>query len=109
MALRDVFQSKLAELEPESVAKYSRTICVLDAFLTAHSLALDTLTDAAVADWAVALLADGLKKSSVVRHLNILSSLLKRAAERGLTVPRRPPRALGQAWSADGLTLPARG
>ena len=106
MALRDVFQSKLAELEPESVAKYSRTIRVLDAFLTAHSLALDTLTDTAVADWAVALLADGLKKSSVVRHLNILSSLLKRAAERGLTVPRRAPREVAKTMSEAGFSVP---
>ncbi|MDE6394513.1 MAG: site-specific integrase, partial [Duncaniella sp.] len=64
-------------MEPETVLKYRRTLSELDLFLSAHRLQLADLSDVMTADWAVEMMRQGLAKSTIIRHLNILSSLVK--------------------------------
>lgn len=78
------FQSRLASLSAETAHKYARVISDLDIFLTGHHLRLAEMTEVMATDWAYDLLRGGLAKSTVVRHLNILNSLLNVAVKKGL-------------------------
>ena len=92
----DFFQSRLDTLSPETAVKYRRTISELDLFLTHHSLQLADLNPTMTADWACHLLRKGLSKSTVTRHLNILSTLAHSSARQGLTTSTDAPRALAR-------------
>lgn len=100
------FRSRIRKLGAESAAKYRRTLTELDCFLTGHSLRLCKLSDAMAADWCIDLLRGGLSKTTVVRHLNILSSLLRSAAKAGLAEPTEIPRKLARQLEADTTPLP---
>lgn len=95
------FESKLKSHSPESAQKYKQTIRALDLFTATHALALADIDDSFVCDWAVSLLRQGLAVSTVIRHLNILSSLLKSASKKGLIQlcdsPRRIATILGNS------------
>lgn len=100
----DFFQSRLDTLSPETAVKYRRTISELDLFLTHHSLQLADLNPTMIADWACHLLRKGLSKSTVTRHLNILSTLAHSSARQGLTTSTDAPRALARRLA--DTTLP---
>ena len=100
----DFFQSRLDTLSPETAVKYRRTISELDLFLTHHSLQLADLNPTMTADWACHLLRKGLSKSTVTRHLNILSTLAHSSARQGLTTSTDAPRALARRLA--DTTLP---
>lgn len=92
----DFFRSRLSGLSAETASKYSRTISDLDCFLTGHRLSLSDLSPAMVADWAAELFRQGLAVNTVVRHLNILSALIKSAAKKDLLTPDDSPRQLAK-------------
>ncbi len=92
----DFFRSRLSNLSTETASKYSRTISDLDCFLTGHRLSLSDLSPAMVADWAAELFRQGLAVNTVVRHLNILSALIKSAAKKDLLTPDDSPRQLAK-------------
>lgn len=94
-----LFQSKLNGLGAETAIKYRRTITELDCFLTAHHLKLCEISDVMVADWTIHLIRQKLSKTTVVRHLNILNSLLKYAAEKNFVTPLDSPRVLARQLS----------
>lgn len=100
------FQSGLTGLSSESALKYRRTISELECFLTAHRLELADLSPAMTADWAAWLLRQGLSPATVARHLNILSALVSRAADRELLEPSDAPRELARRLSEDKQPLP---
>ena len=83
----DFFRSRLSDLSAETASKYSRTISDLDCFLTGHRLSLSDLSPVIVADWATELFRQGLAVNTVVRHLNILSALIKSAAKKTCLPP----------------------
>lgn len=94
-------ESKLKSHTPESAQKYKQTIRALDLFTATHALSLADIDDSFVCDWVVSLLRQDLAVSTVIRHLNILSSLLKNAAKKGLIPlcdsPRRIATILGNS------------
>ena len=92
----DFFRSRLSGLSAETASKYSRTISDLDCFLTGHRLSLSDISPAMVADWATELFRQGLAVNTVVRHLNILSALIKSAAKKDLLTPDDSPRQLAK-------------
>ena len=100
------FQSGLTGLSSESALKYRRTISELECFLTAHRLELADLDPAMTADWAAWLLRQGLSNATVARHLNILSALVSRAADRELLEPCDAPRDLARRLADDKHPLP---
>ena len=100
------FQSGLTGLSSESALKYRRTISELECFLTAHRLELADLAPVMTADWAAWLLRQGLSPATVARHLNILSALVTRAAERSMLEPLDAPRELARRLSEDKQPLP---
>lgn len=100
------FQSGLTGLSSESALKYRRTISELECFLTAHRLELADLDPVMTADWAAWLLRQGLSPATVARHLNILSALVTRAAERSMLEPLDAPRELARRLSEDKQPLP---
>lgn len=95
----DFFRSRLSDLSAETASKYSRTISDLDCFLTGHRLSLSDLSPAMVADWATELFRQGLAVNTVVRHLNILSALIKSAAQKEMLPPDDSPRQLAKLLS----------
>ena len=95
----DFFRSRLSELSGETASKYSRTISDLDCFLTGHRLRFSDLSPAMVADWATELFRQGLAANTVVRHLNILSGLIKSAVKKGMMNPDDSPRKLARIIS----------
>lgn len=102
----EFFQSRLKDLGAESALKYRRTLADLDSFLAAYQLSLSDLSEIMVYDWATELLRRGLAKSTVIRHLNILSSLVKAAAKKGLMSPDNAPRVVAKILSASTAELP---
>ncbi len=102
----DLFQSRLSGLGAESMLRYRRTISELDLFLTGHGLLLADLSPVMMADWAADLLRRGLSKKTVARHLNILSGMMKAAAQKGLAEPTDIPRTLSKKVDADATPLP---
>ncbi len=92
----DFFRSRLSDLSAETASKYSRTISDLDCFLTGHRLSRSDISPAMVADWAAELFRQGLAVNTVVRHLNILSALIKSAAKKDLLTPDDSPRQLAK-------------
>ena len=92
----DFFRSRLSDLSAETASKYSRTISDLDCFLTGHRLSLSDISPAMVTDWATELFRQGLAVNTVVRHLNILSALIKSAAKKDLLTPDDSPRQLAK-------------
>ena len=95
----DFFRSRLSDLSAETASKYSRTISDLDCFLTGHRLSLSDLSPAMVADWAAELFRQGLAVNTVVRHLNILSALIKSASKKEMLPPDNFPRTLARIIS----------
>lgn len=100
------FQSGLTGLSSESALKYRRTISELECFLTAHRLELADLDPVMTSDWGAWLLRQGLSPATVARHLNILSALVTRAAERSMLEPLDAPRELARRLSEDKQPLP---
>lgn len=100
------FQSRLAGLGAESALKYKRTLSELDCFLAGHSLQLHDLDEAMVADWAAELLRRGLSRTTVVRHLNILNSLVKGASGKGMIPPDDAPRRIARSLESSASALP---
>ena len=92
----DFFRSRLSGLSAETASKYSRTISDLDCFLTGHRLSLSDISPAMVADWATELFRQGLAVNTVVRHLNILSALIKSASKKEMLPPDESPRQLAK-------------
>ncbi len=90
----------------KSMLRYRRTISELDLFLTGHGLLLADLSPVMMADWAADLLRRGLSKKTVARHLNILSGMMKAAAQKGLAEPTDIPRTLSKKVDADATPLP---
>ena len=79
----EFFQSTLPKLSPETAGRYAKTIAVVDLFLTGHRLQLSDLSPRMVDDFVIEMQSASLAKSTVIRHLNILSSLVKSAVKRG--------------------------
>ena len=92
----DFFRSRLSGLSAETASKYSRTISDLDCFLTGHRLSLSDISPAMVTDWAAELFRQGLAVNTVVRHLNILSALIKSASKKEMVPPDESPRQLAK-------------
>ena len=92
----DFFRSRLSDLSAETASKYSRTISDLDCFLTGHRLSLSDISPAMVTDWATELFRQGLAVNTVVRHLNILSALIKSASKKEMLPPDESPRQLAK-------------
>lgn len=101
-----LFQSKLSELEPETVAKYRRTLSELDLFLSAHRLQLARLSETMTADWVAEMMRQGLAKSTIIRHLNILSSLAKPAVKRGWMPSCDAPRTIAKTLKETEIKTP---
>lgn len=102
----DFFQSRFSGLGADSLLKYRRTLSELDCFLTGHHRLLKDISDVMVADWATDLFRQGLAKSTVVRHLNILNSLVKDAVKNGMLEPNDAPRRLARHLEDSAFTLP---
>lgn len=100
------FQSRLTDLSAETSRKYARVISDLDIFLTGHHLQLSDISEALVTDWAFDLLRGGLALSTVVRHLNILNSLLSSASKKDFIVPTDAPRAVARKLEKHLIKLP---
>ena len=92
----DFFRSRLSDLSAETASKYSRTISDLDCFLTGHRLSLSDLSPVIVADWATELFRQGLAVNTIVRHLNILSALIKWAVKKNMIAPQDSSRILAK-------------
>lgn len=75
--------------------------------MAGHRLSHLDLSDTIIEDWTADLMRRGLAKSTVVRHLNILNSLLKPASERGLTAPNDAPRRLARLLAGQTGPQPA--
>jgi len=102
----EFFQSRLSGLGAESVLKYRRTLSELDCFLTGHRLELADLSEVMAADWATELLRQGLAKSTVIRHLNILSSLVKSAAKKCMMSYSDVPRTIAKLLTESKQGMP---
>lgn len=102
----EFFQSRLSGLGAESMLKYRRTLSELDCFLTGHRLSLADLSETMTADWAVELLRQGLAESTVTRHLNIFSSLIKSAAKKGMMPVSDVPRTIVKLLAESKHDLP---
>lgn len=102
----EVFQSKLSELSAEAALKYRRTLSDLDFFLSGNRLSFQDISYTMVADWATELFRQGFAKTTVVRHLNILSSLVKTASKKGMLAPSDAPRRLVKILDDSAFTLP---
>lgn len=101
------FQSRLTSLSAETANKYARVISDIDIFLTGHHLRLVDMSETMACDWAYDLLRGGLAKSTVVRHLNILNSLLNTAVKRGvLSGVSDAARSVARKIEMGELTLP---
>ncbi len=74
------FRYKISDMASESRARYRKTLSELDVFLSGHHSLLADYSSTMTADWAAELLCRGLAVSTVSRHLNIFSSLMKSAA-----------------------------
>ncbi len=100
----DFFRSRLTGLSMESACKYRRTISEFDCFLAGHSLSVQELSTTMMGDWATELLRQGLSESTVIRHLNIVNSLVRSAAQKGFMLPNDAPRTIAKALenTADG-------
>ena len=75
--------------------------------MAGHRLSHLDLSDTIIEDWTADLMRRGLAKSTVVRHLNILNSLLKPASERHLTAPTDAPRRLARLLAGQTGPQPA--
>ncbi|WP_354666019.1 phage integrase SAM-like domain-containing protein [Muribaculum intestinale] len=102
----EFFQSRLSGLGAESMLKYRRTLSELDCFLIGHRLSLADLSETMTADWAVELLRQGLAESTVTRHLNIFSSLIKSAAKKGMMPMSDVPRTIAKLLAESKHDLP---
>lgn len=102
----DYFRSKLSDLGGETALKYRRTITELDLFLSAHNLYMVDFSAVMVADWAIDLFRQGLAKTTVIRHLNILSSLMKSAVKKGMMLPDDSARVLAKRLTESESLLP---
>ncbi len=100
----DFFRSRLSDLSAETASKYSRTISDLDCFLTGHRLSLSDISPAMVADWATELFRQGLAVNTVVRHLNILSALIKWAVKKNMIAPDDSPRQLAKLLESQNFS-----
>lgn len=102
----EYFQSKFLGLGVETVLKYRRTLSELNVFLTEHRLLLANLSETMVADWVAELFRGGLAKNTVIRHLNILSSLAKSAEKRERLPASDAPRLLVKKLTESADVLP---
>lgn len=93
-------------MSAESKMRYRKTISELDLFLTGHHLHLADISHVMVADWAVEMLIRALSVSTVSRHLNCLSGLLKSAAQESMMEPVDAPRSISKALSDRKTSLP---
>ncbi|WP_285827960.1 hypothetical protein [Bacteroides acidifaciens] len=101
------FRSKLSDLGEETALKYRRTITEFDIFLSSHNLYAAEFSDIMVADWATELFRQGLAKTTVIRHLNILNSLVKAADKNGLMSSGDAARILARELTESQGQLPA--
>ncbi len=102
----DFFRSGLKDHAPETAHKYVAAISRLDLFLTGHRLDLADLSPVMTADLTAALLLQGLSRTTVVRDLNILSSLVKKAVKTGIMAPEDSPRSLARTLGSNSPQLP---
>ena len=102
----EFFRSKLLDLGGETALKYRRTITELDVFLSAHRLHIADLSDSMIADWTTELFNQGLAKTTIIRHLNILNSLVKSAVKKGLMLADDAPRTIAKKLADEGIQLP---
>lgn len=92
----DFFRSRLTDLSDETAIKYRRTISELDFFTSGHQICVSNLSRADVCDWTTELLRQDLSKSTVTRHLNILSGLIRSAAAKNILSPDDSPRKIAR-------------
>ena len=103
----EFFQSRLSRLNAETSRRYAKTITVIDLFLTGHRLNASGLADArTIDDFVIELLRAGLAKTTVIRHLNIISSLLKDAVKQGWLPSADAPRDAAKRLGASDVPLP---
>ena len=103
----EFFQSRLSKLNAETSRRYAKTITVIDLFLTGHRLNASGLADArTIDDFVIELLRAGLAKTTVIRHLNIISSLLKDAVKQGWLPSADAPRDAAKRLGASYVPLP---
>ena len=100
------FRSKLSDLGGETILKYRRTITALDLFLSAHRLNLVELSDVMVADWTMELFLQGLSRTTIIRHLNILNSLVKAAAKKQMLPLNDASRTLAKLLTESDSQFP---
>lgn len=102
----DFFQSKISGMSSESQLRYCKTLSELDVFLVAHHLSLADLSPTMIADWTFEMLYCGFAKSTVARHLNAFSGMIKDASKKGMLDPTDFPRTLAKALSDPSDLLP---
>ena len=103
----EFFQSRLSKLNAETSRRYAKTITVIDLFLTGHRLNASGLAEArTIDDFVIELLRAGLAKTTVIRHLNIISSLLKDAVKQGWLPSADAPRDAAKRLGASDVPLP---
>ena len=102
----EFFESSLVGLAADTILKYRRTVAELRLFLSIHNLRISEINDTIVADWATSLLGQGLALTTVIRHLNILGSLLGSAAKKNLISPSQAPARIAKALRQNSALPP---
>ena len=105
--LLDFFRTRISTMSPESRMRYRKTVSELDVFLTGHHLQLADLSPELVTDWTVEMLYRGLANSTVAKHLNFFSGLLKSASQKGMIATCETPRQLSKILTQSNVSFPA--
>lgn len=101
-----IFQSCFAGLGSETVSRYRRTIADFRTFAGTHHLDADPVSPVLLTDWTFDLLRRHLSTKTIVRHLNILNSLFRRASVKGLLQTVETPRTLARTIENDMPAMP---
>ena len=102
----DVFQSKLSKLSGDSLAKYRRSLSALEAFLVGHGMTKSDLSARVVEDWIYELIRLDKPKTTIVRNLNVLSSVLKGTDESNLIEAAKRARELARRFESKSIVAP---
>ncbi len=102
----NIFQSKLSKLSGDSLAKYRRSLTALEAFLISHGMTKFDLSPKVVEDWAYELIRQDKRRITIVRNLNVLSSVLKGVEETNLIEAAKRARELARRFESTAIVIP---
>lgn len=102
----EVFQSRLAGLSADSLAKYRRSLLSLEAFMNGHGLTETDLSSKIVDDWTCDLLRQDKARTTIIRNLNVLSSVLKGTQEANLKEAASRARELARRFESSAPATP---